>query len=525
MLTLRTYQREALDTTYEYWRNGGDNPLIVCPCGGGKSLMIAQLCYEAITSWPGTRILVLAHRKELLLQNGAELQGLWPGAPIGYYSAGMGRKENTPILFAGVQSIHARITDFDPFDLVIIDEAHLIPRSIGTMYGACLANLKLMDPQTKFVGLTATPYRLDSGLLCEGEGALFDRVVYDIAVQRLVDAGHLVEVHAKGGRAEADLRGVHHRGGEFVAGELEAAFDRDELVEAACDEIVARGADRRAWLVFASGVRHAEHVRDALRRRGVDAECVIGECARSERDELCRRFKAGELKCLVNVDILTTGANFPRADLLALLRATESTGLYVQVVGRVMRTFPGKTDGLLLDFGGNVLRHGPIDRVNLRRPKGQGTGEAPAKKCPVCESLVATATRECPDCGYLWPPPKPRHEARAYEGAVLARQQVVQWVPVTGVRYARHQKAGRPDSVRVTYGLGLNSVSDWWCPEHEGRAAETAWAKAKAAGATSRPRTVSELLAVAPSLRVPEAVIVRQDGEYTRVERVRYSSC
>ncbi len=525
-MELRKYQRAAIDATYDFWIKGGGNPLIVAPCGAGKSVIIAALCHEALSSWPSTRILILTHRKELLRQNGAELQGLWPEAPIGYYSAGLRRKDTTPpILFAGVQSIHRRITELEPFDLVIVDEAHLVPRNLGTQYGSTLANLRLMDPLVKVIGLTATPYRLDSGRLDEGEDALFDAVVYDIPVQQLVDAGHLVEVVARGGRAKADLAGVHRRMGDFVASEVSAAFTADGLVDAACGEIVAAGAERKAWMVFCAGVEHARQVRDALRARGVDAETVTGETPEGERDAICARFKAGKLRCLVNVDVLTTGANFPICDLLVLLRATESTALYVQIVGRGMRVYPGKSDCLLLDFGGNVVRHGPIDAVDPRRP-GKG-GEPPAKECPKCQTIVPVGVRLCPACGFEWPQPKPReikHDVKPYEGAVLARQQKPQWVEVTGMRYARHQKAGSPDSVRVVYEHGLlQETCEWWCVEHAGYAAEKAAAKMRAAGMKRPlPRTVSEFLARVEELRRPAAIEVKPDGRYTRIVGCRY---
>ena len=529
MLTLRPYQRSALNHCYDAWSTGqAEHPLIVAPCGAGKSIIIAALCHEALTSWPGTRILILTHRKELLRQDGAELQALWPEAPIGYYSAGLGKRDKAfPILFAGVQSIHRHITEFSPFDLVIIDEAHLIPRSASTMYGSCLAHLRLLDHSVKFVGLTATPYRLDSGRLDEGEGALFDRVVFDIELQGLVDAGHLVPMVAKGGEAEANLTGVHRRAGDFVASEVEAAFERPGLVERACTEIVERGQSRRAWLVFCSGVDHAEHVRDTLRERGVDAEMVTGKTPKDERDRLTARFRAGHLRCLCNVDILTTGANFPLCDLLVLLRATESTALYVQIVGRGMRVAPGKTNCLLLDFGSNVLRHGPIDRVSPKRPvrKGETEQRAPVKKCPVCSTYVHISSMECPDCGYVWPGREITHDDRPYEGAVMAAQQKPEWVEVTDVRYRRHQKAGKPDSVAVTYHCGpLTSATEWWCPEHGGYATGKTWACLQRAGMRApRPETTSELLARLDELRQPAEIMITKEGKYTRVARVRYA--
>ncbi len=524
-MILRPYQRAALDATYDYWRRGGGNPLIVAPCGAGKSVIIAALVQEALTSWPGTRILLLTHRRELLSQDGAELQALWPEAPIGYYSAGLRRRDTTPpVLFAGIQSIHRRITDLDPFDLVLVDEAHLIPRSAETMYGSTPSNLKLMNPDTKVLGLTATPYRLDSGPLV---GGLFDAVAYDIPVQRLIDLGHLVPVVARGGSAQADLSGVHRRAGEFVQGEVEAAFRRSGLVRKAVAEIVALGAERRGWLLYCSGVAHAGEVLAELEEHGIDAELVTGATPRAERDASTARFRAGALRALVNVDVLTTGANFPACDLIALLRATDSAALYVQIVGRGMRVSPGKADCLLLDYGGNVVRHGPIDAVAIGRARGE-KGAAPAKECPQCRRLVAIGTRECPDCGWEWPEPEPRqakHATKAYSGAVLKSQAAPVWIEVSAVDYRRHQKAGRPDSVQVRYRAGLEWVSEWWCPEHGGYAAEKTWARLRAGGWSGpRPGTVTELLAGVDSLRVPAALQLTRSGKYLEIKKYRYTA-
>ena len=129
MIQLRDYQREAIDSLYSYWEQEKGNPLIVAPCGAGKSIIIAQFIREAM-AYPGTRVLVLTHRRELLEQNEAELRSIWSSAPTGIYSAGLGRRDrHSPILFAGIQSIHSRLHTFDPFDMVIIDERPLMEES------------------------------------------------------------------------------------------------------------------------------------------------------------------------------------------------------------------------------------------------------------------------------------------------------------------------------------------------------------------------------------------------------------
>jgi superfamily II DNA or RNA helicase len=345
-LELRDYQTNAIDGLYQYWADGrGENPLIVAPTGSGKSLILAKLIEDAM-SFPGTRVLVLTHVKELLLQDAQELVQNYPEADFGFYSASIGQKRlDKPITFAGIQSVWQRAYDFVPApDLVLIDEAHLVPKNTTTRYGKFLADLKVCNPDVKIVGLTATPYRLDSGYLHKGDGALFDGIAFDIPVGMLMDRGHLCQVISKGSAHKIDLTNVHMRGGEFIESEIAVAASDPELVRATVAEIVEYGAERKAWLVFASGVAHAEMLRAEFDGHGIPCGVITGDT--DGRDKIIADFKAQRLRCLIGVNVLTTGFNVPAVDLVAIVRATASTGLYVQIVGRGTRTAPGKSDCL-----------------------------------------------------------------------------------------------------------------------------------------------------------------------------------
>ena len=474
MLDLRPYQRAAIDGLYEYWASKkGDNPLIVAPTGSGKSLIIAHLVKDAM-SFPGTRVLMLTHVKELLEQNATELLNLYPGADVGFYSASLKKKAlHHAITFAGIQSIHKRAFDMvPPPDLVIVDECHLIPRSDSTRYNKFLSDLKRCNPAVKIVGLTATPYRLDSGWLHKGEGAIFDGIAYDIPVADLMEQGFLAPVVSKAGARKIDLSEVGHRGGEFIESDLARAASDPELVRETVAEIVAYGADRRAWLIFSCGVDHANMLREEFGRHNVEAHVVTGADNMTDRADKIERFRRGEYKCLINVNVLTTGFNVPHVDLVALVRATESAGLYVQIVGRGTRIAPGKTDCLVLDYGDNVMRHGFIDKVNPKIKSKTDDGAAPCKECPSCQTIQHAAMRNCINCGYEFPPPVLNHGSKAYNGAMISTQVQGEWLDVDDVAYSRWRKEGKPDSVRVTYYCGLIKVSEWLCPDHGGYAAE-----------------------------------------------------
>lgn len=515
-ITLRDYQKESVDSVFQYWKKEKGNPLIVAPCGAGKSLIIAAIIAHVL-SYPGTRVLVLAHRKEILEQNEAELNRFYPDISTGVFSTGVGRREYSgDVIFAGIQSIEKRITHFDPFDICLIDEAHLLPRSAQTQYGKAIASLKLMRPTCRFIGLTASPYRLDSGYLHKGEGALFDKISHEIEVQKLVNDGYLCPVVSKSGEQTADLVGVKKRAGEFVKKDVAAAFDKDNLLHNACDQIMREGENRRAWLLFCASVEQAEDATQYMRDHGISAECVTGGDSNSHREGAVERFKRGETRCLINVDILTIGFNAPICDLCALLRATDSAALYVQIVGRVMRTYPGKRDALLLDFGGNVERHGPIDDVRVTQP-GAGGGDAPAKTCPECLMIVAAGCSHCPECSHEFPPPEPRVETVAYRGAVMRSQIEPECRPVIMATFHTHSKPGKPDSVRAHYVTGSGVVKEWLCPAHGGFATDVAAREVKKRYGVICPPSAAELIALMESAPPPSHVTVKKDGKYDRV--------
>jgi DNA repair protein RadD len=523
MLDLRPYQRAAIDGLYDYWATKkGDNPLIVAPTGSGKSLIIAHLIKDAM-SFPGTRVLMLTHVKELLEQNAAELLTLYSDADVGFYSASLKKKAlHRAITFAGIQSIHKRAFDMvPPPDLVIVDECHLIPRSDSTRYNKFLSDLKLANPAVKIVGLTATPYRLDSGWLHKGEGAIFDGIAYDIPIAELMEKGFLAPVVSKAGARKIDLSDVGHRGGEFIESDLARAASDPELVRETVTEIVKYGADRRAWLIFSCGVDHANMLREEFEAHSIEAHVVTGADNMTDRADKIERFRRGDYKCLINVNVLTTGFNVPHVDLVALVRATESAGLYVQIVGRGTRIAPGKTDCLVLDYGDNVMRHGFIDKV---KPKIKGKaedGEAPCKECPSCQTIQHAAMRNCIACGYEFPPPVLNHGNKAYSGAMISTQVQAEWANIDDVGYSRWRKEGKPDSVRVTYYCGLIKVSEWFCPDHGGYAADRYIKRKTALGATAA--TTEDAMSECDQWTRPSRIKVKPNGKFYDIVQIDYS--
>jgi DNA repair protein RadD len=439
-LQLRPYQRAAIDAIYDYFAVATGHPLLVLPTASGKSLVAAAFIQEVLAQWPDERIIILTHVRELISQNFAELIRLWPEAPAGVYSAGLNRRDvQAQILFAGIQSVHRKAYAIQRADLVLVDEAHLVPRTANATYRRFLGDLTRINPQLKVIGLTATPYRLDSGMLHTGPDALFDDIAFEDSVRELIDEGYLAPLVSKQTSTQIDVSGVGTRGGEFIAGQLEAAVDHDPITQAAIDEVVAYGRDRRSWLLFCAGVGHAQHICDAVRERGFSCATIFGHTPKAERDRIIAAFKRGEVRALASMGVLTTGFNAPAVDLIAMLRPTKSTGLYVQMAGRGTRLAPGKDNCLVLDFAGNVARHGPIDLVKPKdKTNGEGDGEAPTKVCPECQTINALAARGI-ECGYVFPAPEVQLEATATTRPILSVGRP-EWVDVGAVTYHRHEK-------------------------------------------------------------------------------------
>jgi DNA repair protein RadD len=530
MLQLREYQSEALDAIFDYWQSGGGSPLVDLATGLGKSVVIAELTRRLVETYPDLRVLMLVHIRELVEQNYKALVRLWPEAPAGIYSAGLNKRDaHHRITFASIQSVYKKAAILGPRDVVIVDECHLFPANGEGMYQTLLDHLRIDRPDLRLVGFTATPFRMDSGRL--DKGGIFDKTVYSFGIGRGIRDGWLAPLKSKASATEIDVSGVGKRGGEFIASALEEAALNSTITHSAAAEMLRYGADRKSWLVFCTGVKHAYRVRDVLREIGISADTVTGETPSEERRSIIEAFKVGRIRALTNANVLTTGFDAPGVDMVAFLRPTLSTGLYVQMVGRGTRKAEGKEDCLILDFSGNVRRHGPVDIATIDRgPVREGgedeeeTGKVKeddenGKPCPSCETYVAKTATECPHCFFQFPiKEKPKHAPVAEAIPILSTEptkpvgrHVYKWTP------RRHEKPGAPDSVRVLYHSGLQMLPDWICPEHGGYARRKFEAWWLQHGGSSPPRTVQETIDRWPELTMPQTIFTRPNGRWEEI--------
>lgn len=528
---LREYQQRTIDQLYTWFEQGGiGNPCLVLPTGSGKSHIVAALCKDALQQWPETRVLMLTHVKELIEQNAEKMRQHWPGAPMGIYSASIGRKDlGEPITFAGIQSVRTKARELGHVDLVIIDECHLVNHKEEGGYRILLEQLNAINPALRVVGLTATPYRLGHGLITD-KPALFDSLINPISIEELIYKGYLSNLRSKVTIAKLDVTGVHKRGGEYIESELQAAVDTNDKNQAVVQEVIALAGDRKAWLFFCAGVKHAQHIADALNQQGISAECVTGETPKKERERMISEFKAGRLRALTNANVLTTGFDYPDIDLIAMLRPTMSASLYVQMAGRGMRVKSHTDHCLVLDFAGVVESHGPITAVQPPKKGGDGNGEAPVKVCENCDELCAISVAVCPACGHPFPVKEIkklelRHDdIMGLEGTDL---------DVTSWSWRKHlSKQSGKEMLAVTYYGSLSdpSITEYLPITHEGYAGQAAMQKLvdMARNAQIEPgglnvRSLEEMADNMNKTQPPSFIEFKRDGKFFRVIRRRWN--
>ena len=519
MLKLRPYQQQAVDAVFKWFEGDGfnANPLIVLPTGTGKSLVLADICRRSIAEYGNMKIVVVTHVMELIKQNHDEMLALWPEAPAGINSAGVGRREHqAAITFCGIQSVYQDAHLFEKVDFIIIDECHLLSRKHGAMYHIFIKGVYTANPKFRMIGLTATPFRMDSGMLHTGEDAMFDDIAYEYGVLDAIKQGYLSNLITKQTDLHLNVDGVHTRGGEFIQGELQDAVDLDSINRQAIDEIIKSSEGRKSWLIFGSGVQHCKHLAEILMERGITCATIFGETKKDERAQIIADFKAGKITALCSMGVLTTGFNAPAVDLIAMLRPTNSPGLYVQIVGRGMRTSPGKENCRILDFAGNIMRHGPIDQVR-GRDKRKGASSGPmAKVCPECKHIMHLSCSECPECGYVFEK-KINIEARATALPILSTGPKAHWLVVDDVTYSTHRKEGKPDSMKVTYFCGFLKYSEWICLQHTGYAQQKAWAWWFKRAAAPAPKTIAEALDRTDELQEPKRIQVIRNGKFDEI--------
>jgi len=338
--------------------------------------------------------------------------------------------------------------------------------------------LRIINPNLKVIGLSATIFRLGQGMLTnkgvDEDGnrlGIFDDVVFNICnvdgFHRLIIEGYLSPPIPKRTRVNLDVRGVKiNSGGDYVESQLQRAVDRPDITYAAMQELCEEGQDRQSWLIFCSGIDHADHCAETLQSFGIPAAAIhTGDtCTKEQRRQRINDFKAGKLRALTNNNILTTGFNHKPINLIGMLRPTVSPGLWVQMLGRGTRPSEetGKVNCLVLDFAGNTKRLGPIDDPRIPLPKGKGSGDVPVKICDACGCYNHTRVRFCINCGNEFEFKQKIVRTASTEQLLTGGPPVVETFRVDRVIYNRHigRESGKA-SIKVSYLCGLQRFNDF----------------------------------------------------------------
>lgn len=395
-MTLRPYQQAASDAAID-WMVGSIEPACIeAVTAAGKSHIIADVAAR-IHALTGKRILCLAPSAELVVQNREKF--LATGNPASMFSASAGGKDlRHPVVFGSPLTVKNRISQFqDGFALVVLDECHGISPTVRAIIDA----MRIGNPNLRVVGFTATPYRLGSGYIFRmwpdgkvntddtSRDPYFTKCVYRITGPELIEQSFLTPpVIGEIGADGYDTSGlVANARGQFDPDAVDRAYHgHGRKTAAIVADIVARAQDRRGVMIFAATVRHAHEVMASLPPH--ISAIVTGETPKRERESILRRYKAMDIKYLVNVAVLTTGVDVPHVDVIAILRKTESVGLLQQIIGRGLRLFLGKADCMVLDYTTNLDDHcpdGDIFAPAIRAGKGGGETSGLKAVCPECQ--------------------------------------------------------------------------------------------------------------------------------------------
>jgi superfamily II DNA or RNA helicase len=394
IVQLRPYQQQAINDLRMAYRSGAQAPLLVAPTGAGKTIILAAITQGAAAR--SRRVLILVHRRELIHQASAKLAAI--GVDHGVIAAGI-PAANAPVQVASVQTLIRRLQHVAQPDLIVIDEAH---------HAVAGSWRKVIDhwPNSLLLGVTATPVRQDG----RGLGMVFDRLVLGPSTAELMAAGYLTPARIYAPPPVADLTGIHRRAGDYAIDEAAERMDRPTVTGDAISHYQRIGAGQPA-IAFCCNVKHAEHVCAAFNHAGVQAATLLGCTDPVRRDATVAGFAAGAIQVLVTVDVVSEGFDIPAAGCAILLRPTQSLGLYLQQVGRVLRPAPGKQAAVVLDHVGNVHRHGfPDDHrewtiADRERRAGSTSQPAPSvRTCPKCFAAFKPALL-CPACGAYCAPP------------------------------------------------------------------------------------------------------------------------
>ena len=380
MQMLRDYQEDLIEQVREAYRRGYRSPCIVLPCGGGKSVIVAEIAKR--TTYNGNNVLFLIHRRELRDQIISTFSR-W-GVDMSLCDVMM------------VQTAARRAEKLRVPSLVITDENHhCLASSYKTIYEEF--------PKAHFLGVTATPVRLNG----DGLGDVNDVLINGVSAKWLIDNNFLApyDYYAP---SVSNLTGIKISHGEYVASDIEKLLAKSTVFGdvIGCYKKLAKG---KQAICYCASIRHSEEMAAAFRKTGIEAAHIDGSTPPAEREHIIEEFRRGAIDILCNVDLISEGFDVPDCECAILLRPTKSLTLFIQQSMRCMRYKPGKR-AVIIDHVGNYARFGmpdddrkwTLDKKDRTSPKGKAEKPVNARMCPHCYAVFKSADK-CPKCGFVFP--------------------------------------------------------------------------------------------------------------------------
>lgn len=391
MIKLRPYQDRMIDAVRDSYRNGHQRVLMVSPTGSGKTVVFCYVAQKARDNRHRTMILV--HRQELVDQTSRTLTDF--GVPHGVIAAGRTADNSEPIQVASVQTLARRIDRVSEPDLIVIDEAH---HAIAGSWRRVVERFA----SARVLGVTATPERLDG----KGLRDVFSDLVRGPEVRDLVRDGHLSAPVYYAPPGDIDIGSVQLRRGDYDTRSLESVMDAPKITGDAVDHY-RRICPGKPAVVFCVSIAHADHVAQEFRRAGFRAATIDGTLSPEVRRDRVRSLGNGRLQVLTSCEIINEGFDLPIVSVGILLRPTQSLGLHLQQIGRVLRPAPGKDKAIILDHAGNLARHGlaedirdwSLDGAEKRKKSAKAEDKVKTRQCPECFACHPWASI-CPECQY-----------------------------------------------------------------------------------------------------------------------------
>ena len=386
-MQLRPYQSSLIEELRGGFRAGVRRQLLVSPTGSGKTVLFAFIVKGAVAKT--LRVMVLAHRAEILDQISRTLTAV--GVQHGLIQAGEDMSATAQVQVASVQTLVRRFDKVPSPDIVIVDEAH---HSTAGQWAKVFAQY----PNAMFLGVTATPERLDGS----GLGEFYQRLVRGPEVQWLIDNGFLSQPVYFAPKQAIDLSAIRKMAGEFSKEDAAALLDKPSITGDAVAHYL-KYASRRKAVAFCVNLKHAEHVAEQFRASGIPAGTIDGTLTREDRKQRVADLASGKISVLTSCEIVSEGFDLPAVDAAILLRPTASLALHLQQVGRCLRVAPGKSESIILDHVGNCLRHGLAEEP--RDWSLEGSSSKKRKKDDIldtrqCEKCYAVFSGPvCPQCG------------------------------------------------------------------------------------------------------------------------------